>query len=86
MFGIVAVIALLQALAYAKSKAAQYLWPGLVLIAGLFLPYTYYYSADLEKLVLLEPKGNYKQSKLERDEKWSADLESIANEQPLYGV
>ena len=38
MFGIVAVIALLQALGYAKSKSAQYLWPGLVLIAGLFLP------------------------------------------------
>ena len=38
MFAIVAVIALLQALGYLKSKGAQYLWPGLVLISGVFLP------------------------------------------------
>lgn len=38
MFAIVALIALLQALGYLKSKGAQYLWPGLVLISGVFLP------------------------------------------------
>ncbi len=38
MFAIVALIALLQALDYLKSKGAQYLWPGLVLISGVFLP------------------------------------------------
>lgn len=38
MFAIVAGIALLQALGYLKSKGAQYLWPGLVLISGVFLP------------------------------------------------
>lgn len=38
MFATVAVIALLQALGYAQSKGAQYLWPGLILIAGIFLP------------------------------------------------
>lgn len=34
----VAVIALAQALGYAKSNGAPYLWPGLMLLAGLFLP------------------------------------------------
>lgn len=38
MFGVVAVIALIQALGYAQSKGAQYLWPGLILMAGIFLP------------------------------------------------
>ena len=38
MFAIVALIALLQVLGYLKSNGAQYLWPGLVLIAGVFLP------------------------------------------------
>ena len=38
MFATVALIALLQALGYAQSKAAQYLWPGLILVAGVFLP------------------------------------------------
>lgn len=38
MFGTVAVIALFQALGYAKSKGAQYLWPGLIVVAGVFLP------------------------------------------------
>lgn len=38
MFGTVAVIALFQALGYAQSKGAQYLWPGLILVAGIFLP------------------------------------------------
>lgn len=38
MFGVVAVIALVQALGYAQSKGAQYLWPGLILVAGIFLP------------------------------------------------
>ena len=38
MFATVAVIAFIQALGYAQSKGAQYLWPGLVLLAGVFLP------------------------------------------------
>lgn len=38
MFGVVAVIALLQAFGYANSKGAQYIWPALVFVAGLFLP------------------------------------------------
>ncbi len=38
MFATVAVIAFLQALGYARSRGAQYLWPGLVLAAGVFLP------------------------------------------------
>ena len=38
MFGVVAVMALLQALGYANSKGAQYVWPGLVFLAGIFLP------------------------------------------------
>lgn len=38
MFGVVALMALLQAFGYANSKGAQYVWPGLVFIAGLFLP------------------------------------------------
>lgn len=38
MFGVVALIALAQALGYLQSKAAQYLWPGLILFAGIFLP------------------------------------------------
>lgn len=38
MFGVVALIALMQTLGYAQSKGAQYLWPGLILVAGIFLP------------------------------------------------
>lgn len=38
MFGVVALIAFFQALGYAQSKCAQYLWPGLILVAGVFLP------------------------------------------------
>jgi len=38
MFATVAVIAFLQALGYARSNGAQYLWPGIVLAAGVFLP------------------------------------------------
>lgn len=38
MFGVVALIALFQALGYGQSKGAQYLWPGLILVAGIFLP------------------------------------------------
>ncbi|MGH9931481.1 MAG: hypothetical protein ACREA9_19920 [Pyrinomonadaceae bacterium] len=38
MFGVVAVMALLQAFGRANSRGAQYVWPGLVFIAGLFLP------------------------------------------------
>ena len=38
MFAVVALIALMQALGYAQSKGAQYLWPGLILLAGVFLP------------------------------------------------
>lgn len=38
MFGVVAVMALLQVFGYANSKGAQYVWPALVFIAGLFLP------------------------------------------------
>ena len=38
MFAVVALIALFQAFGYLQSKSAQYLWPGLILIAGVFLP------------------------------------------------
>lgn len=38
MFGVVAVMALLQVFGYANSKGAQYVWPALVFVAGLFLP------------------------------------------------
>ena len=38
MFGVVALIALVQAFGYAQSKGAQYLWPALILVAGIFLP------------------------------------------------
>lgn len=38
IFGIVAAIALAEALGYSKSKAARYVWPGLILAAGIFLP------------------------------------------------
>ena len=38
MFAVVGLIALVQALGYAQSKGAQYLWPGLILMAGIFLP------------------------------------------------
>ena len=38
MFATVAVIAFLQALGYARSHGVQYLWPALVLAAGVFLP------------------------------------------------
>lgn len=35
---VVVAISLAQALGYAKSKVVQYLWPTLILMAGLFLP------------------------------------------------
>jgi hypothetical protein len=38
LFAIVAFIALFEALGYAKRKGAQYLWPSLIVIAGIFLP------------------------------------------------
>lgn len=38
MFAVVGLLALLQALGYARSKKAQYIWPVLILIAGVFLP------------------------------------------------
>jgi hypothetical protein len=38
LFAIVALIALLQALGYAKWKGAQYMWPSLIVVAGVFLP------------------------------------------------
>lgn len=38
MFAIVGLIALLQAFGYAQSRGIQYLWPGLILVAGVFLP------------------------------------------------
>lgn len=38
MFAIVALLALLQAFGYAQSKGMQYIWPGLILAAGVFLP------------------------------------------------
>lgn len=38
MFATVAVIAFFQALGYLRSHGAQYLWPGLVFAAGVFLP------------------------------------------------
>lgn len=37
ILGIVAIIALLEALGYLRFKARKYLWPGLVLFAGIFL-------------------------------------------------
>jgi len=38
LFAVVAMIALLQALGYIKSKGARYLWPSLIILGGLFLP------------------------------------------------
>ena len=38
MFAIVALLALVQALGYARSGLVQYAWPVLVLLAGIFLP------------------------------------------------
>ena len=38
LFAIVAVIALLEALGYVKSKGVRYLWPSLIVLAGIFLP------------------------------------------------
>jgi len=38
LFAVVALIALFQKLGYLQSKAAQFLWPGLILFAGVFLP------------------------------------------------
>ena len=38
MFAVVALIALFQAFGYLQAKGAQYLWPGLILAAGVFLP------------------------------------------------
>jgi hypothetical protein len=38
VFAIVAVLAFLQTLGYAQSKGLRYLWPGLILLAGIFLP------------------------------------------------
>ena len=38
MFAIVGLIALLQTFGYAQSRGIQYLWPGLILVAGVFLP------------------------------------------------
>ena len=38
MFAIVGVLALLQAFGYAQSRGVQYVWPGLILVAGIFLP------------------------------------------------
>lgn len=38
MFATVGLLALPQALGYAQSKGAQYIWPVLILIAGVFLP------------------------------------------------
>jgi len=38
LFAIVASIALVQAMVYMRSKRAQYLWPSLIVIAGIFLP------------------------------------------------
>lgn len=38
MFAVVALLALLQAFGYAQSRGVQYVWPGLILVAGIFLP------------------------------------------------
>ena len=38
LFGVVAFLALLEVLGYLKAKRLRYLWPGLILIAGIFLP------------------------------------------------
>lgn len=38
MFAIVALLALLQAFGYAQSRGIQYVWPTLILVAGIFLP------------------------------------------------
>jgi hypothetical protein len=38
LFAIVALLALLQTFGYAQSRGLQYVWPGLILIAGVFLP------------------------------------------------
>lgn len=39
IFGIVAVIALLQAFGYARTGFLRYMWQGLILVAGAFLPF-----------------------------------------------
>ena len=38
MFAIVGVLALFQAFGYAQSRGIQYVWPGLILVGGIFLP------------------------------------------------
>jgi hypothetical protein len=38
LFAFVGLIAFVQALGYMKRKGAQYLWPSLIVIAGIFLP------------------------------------------------
>lgn len=38
IFAMVAIIAFLRALGYVRWKGAQYLWPSLIVMAGLFLP------------------------------------------------
>ena len=38
MFALVGLLALLQAFGYAQSRGVQYVWPGLILVAGVFLP------------------------------------------------
>ena len=38
MFAIVALLALLQAFGYAQSRGMQHIWPGLILLGGIFLP------------------------------------------------
>lgn len=38
LFAIIALIALIQAVGYMRSKGARYLWPSLIVIAGIFLP------------------------------------------------
>jgi hypothetical protein len=38
VFALVGLIALVQALGYAKTKGAQYLWPSLIILGGVFLP------------------------------------------------
>jgi hypothetical protein len=38
LFAIVGLIALVQALGYMKSRRALYIWPALIVVAGVFLP------------------------------------------------
>jgi hypothetical protein len=51
MFGVVELIALVQAFGYGQSKGAQYLWPGLIFVAGIFLPVYILFQRGLDGIL-----------------------------------